>query len=390
MVEDRDTAFRVAGVRPVLLSAVYAPGDELVWVGGVIRSWDAALVEVTLDDGTTGLGEAGAGIMAALAVPGIAEAFEPYLVGVDFAHPLDVADHLRSFTTFWSRGGISSGVAGAIETACLDAVAKRVGAPAYELLGGAKRQSIETYASGGLGTSFEQISDWASAQADAGFGTVKFRAMTDADTTLRLLDYVTPRLAPGLRFVLDAVQGCASSPWPLDDAVRVGVEVATRHARWYEEPCFADDLDGFASVRAAIDVPVSGVESNATVREFAQLIARGCVDIVQPDASFVGGPRAFSEVAALASVAGLDCVPHVWGSGVTFAANLHTVFAEPTVELFEFCTLPNPLREALLVEPIPFEGGRLSAPTAPGLGVELTPEVESRFAFVPGGGHVIR
>jgi L-alanine-DL-glutamate epimerase-like enolase superfamily enzyme len=385
-----DTALTVGSARVVLLSAVYAPGDELTWVGGTIRSWDSALVEVTLSDGTTGLGEAGAGIMAAAAVPGILEAFRPYLVGATFAHPLKVADHLRAYTAFWSRGGILNGVAGAIETACLDAVAKRAGVPAYELLGGARRHRIETYASGGLGTTFAEISAWASAQVDAGFRTVKFRAMTDPETTIRLLDYVVPRLPEGIRFVLDAVQGSASSPWPVDDAIRVGTEVAARDARWYEEPCFADDLVGYALVRAAVDVPVSGVESNGTVREFVELIAAEGIDIAQPDVSFVGGPRAFSEVAQLAHAAGLDCVPHVWGSGVTFAANLHTVLAEPAVELFEYCTLPNPLRDALLVEPIRFEGGQLSAPTGPGLGVALTPELEKQFAFVPGGGHVIR
>src|ERR1700712_3040181 len=142
MFHDRttlDTALRVTSVRPVLLSATYAPGDELTWVGGTIRSWDAALVEVTLSDGTTGLGEAGAGIMAAQAVPGIVASFAPYLIGTDFSHPLVVADHLRAYTAFWSRGGILNGVAGAIEIACLDAVAKRAGVPAYDLLGGAKR-----------------------------------------------------------------------------------------------------------------------------------------------------------------------------------------------------------------------------------------------------------
>jgi len=362
----------------------------LTWVGGVIWSWDAALVEVTLTDGTTGLGEAGAGIMAAQAVPGIVTAYEPYLLDTEFAHPLDVADHLRAYTAFWSRGGILNGVAGAIETACLDAVAKRNGVPAYELLGGAKRTSIETYASGGLGTTFEQISDWMFAQVDKGFRTVKFRAMTDPDTTLRLLEHVTAQLPTGVRFVLDAVQGCASSPWSVDDAIRVGRRVADHGARWYEEPCFADDLDGYVRVHDALDVPISGVESNGTVREFAELIASGGIDVAQPDVTFVGGPRAFSDVAAIASAAGLACVPHVWGSGVTFSANLHTVLAQPAVELFEYCTLPNPLRDALLVEPVAFNDGVLSAPTAPGLGVALTEELESRYAFVPGGGHVIR
>jgi D-galactarolactone cycloisomerase len=384
------TSLRVASVRPVLLSAVYPPGEELTWVGGTIRSWDAALVEVTLSDGTTGLGEAGAGIMAAQAVPGIVAAFEPYLVGTDFAHPLDVASHLRAYTAFWSRGGILNGVAGAIEVACLDAVAKRADAPAYELLGGRQRDTIETYASGGLGTTFDEITSWMFAQVESGFGTVKFRAMKDPDTTIELLNHLTVRLPEGIQFVLDAVQGCASSPWPIDEAIRVGRVVAAKGARWYEEPCFANDLAGYAQVRAAIDVPVSGVESNGTVREFAELISRGGIDVAQPDVTFVGGPRAFSDVALLASDAGLDCVPHVWGSGVTFAANLHTVLAEPHVELFEYCTLPNPLRDALLVEPVGFERGRLRAPTAPGLGVRLTPELEEQYTFVAGGGHVIR
>ena len=385
-----DTSLRVERIRPVLLSATYPPGEELTWVGGTIRSWDAALVEVTLSDGTTGLGEAGAGIMAAQAVPGIVAAFAPYLLGAEFAHPLDVADHLRAYTAFWSRGGILNGVAGAIEIACLDAVAKRAGLPAYELLGGRRRDSIETYASGGLGTTFEEITAWMYAQVDAGFGTVKFRAMKDPDTTIELLDHVTGQLPEGVQFVLDAVQGCASNPWPVDEAIRVGRAVAAKGARWYEEPCFANDLDGYSRVRAAVDVPVSGVESSGTVREFAELIAAGGIDIAQPDVTFVGGPGAFSEVAGLARDAGLDCVPHVWGSGVTFAANLHTVLAEPHVELFEYCTLPNPLRDALLVDPVGFVAGRLLAPTAPGLGVRLTPELEERFAFIAGGGHVIR
>ena len=164
-----DTSLVVTAVRPILLSAPYAPGEELRWVGGMIRSWDAALVEVCLSDGTRGVGEAGAGIMAALAVPGLVGAYRSFLLERVFAHPLDVADHLRAMTAFWSRGGIASGVAGAIELACLDAVGVREGVPAYEVLGGLQRRSIEIYASGGLGDSFDEVLSWANAQRDAGF-----------------------------------------------------------------------------------------------------------------------------------------------------------------------------------------------------------------------------
>ena len=385
-----DLSFEIVEIRAVLLSHRYPPGEELTWVGGVIRSWDAALVEVTLADGSRGIGEAGAGIMAAPAVPGLTAAFRPYVEGATFSSPLEVGDHLRAYTAFWSRGGIASGVAGAIETAALDAVAVREGVPAYELLGGAKRTSIAAYASGGLGTTFEEVSAWASQQASDGFETVKFRAMTDPDTTIALLEHVASRLPSGTRFIIDAVQACAARPWSTEDAIRVGRRAAQLGARWYEEPCQADDVAGFAAVRAAVDVPISGVESNGTEREFAELLDARAVDIVQPDVTFVGGPRAFSRVAARAHRAGAACVPHVWGSAVTFAANLHTVLAEPEVELFEFCTLPNPLRDAMRVEPVRFAEGRVSAPTAPGLGLALTLELERQFPFQAGGGHVIR
>lgn len=64
---------------------------------------------------------------------------------------------------------------------------------------------------------------------------------------------IVPKLADGTRFCLDAVQGCASKPWSLDDAIRVGHEAAALGARWYEEPCAAEDHAGYAAVRKAAD-----------------------------------------------------------------------------------------------------------------------------------------
>lgn len=385
-----DTALVVGSVRAVLLSAPLSPEEELHWVGGRIASWDAGLVEVTLADGTTGVGEAGAAIMAAAAIPGIVAALRPYLEGRSFASALEVGDDLRSHTAFWSRGGIASGVVGAVELACLDAVGRREGVPVHTLLGGARRDRVEAYASGGLGSDFDQVARWVDAQLTAGFSTVKFRAMRDAATTIELVQEIAPRIPTGARFVLDAVQGCASAPWPLEDVLAVGRVAASAGARWFEEPCQADDLVGYASVRAELDVPISGVESNGTVREFDQLISAGGIDIAQPDATFVGGAVALGRVAALAASAGIDCVPHVWGSGVTFQANLHAVIASPSIELFEFCTLPNPLRDALTVDPPRLVEGMLAAPSGPGLGVAVTAEIEERFPYRPGGGHVIR
>ncbi len=384
------SSFVIRSIRPVLLSYVYPEGEELVWVAGTIHSWDAALVEVTLNDGTTGIGEAGAGIMAALAVPGLVAAYRPYAEGQSFEDPLDVGDHLRAYTAFWSRGGIASGVAGALEIAALDAVAKREGVPAYELLGGRKRDLIEAYASGGLGSTFDHVDAWAQAQVRAGFKTVKFRAMSDPATTVQLIEYLAPRLPRDVRFVLDVVQASASHPWSVDDAIAVGRVAEKFGARWYEEPCFATDVAGYTRTNAALSIPVSGIESSGTFEEFATLINARGVDLAQPDVTFLGGYRNFQRVADLARDKGVACVPHVWGSGVTFSANLHAALAHEHVELFEYCTLPNPLREEVLVEPIKLENGFIHAPETPGLGVVVDAQIEARFAFSTKGGHVIK
>jgi len=382
--------FKVVKIRPIVLSSVYPPGRELVWVGGTIKSWDAGLVEVTLEDGTTGIGEAGAAIMAAAAVPGLVESFAPYILGQEFSHPLSVGDHLRAFTAFWSRGGIANGVAGAIEIACIDAVGKREGFPAFEIMGGSNKSVIEAYASGGLGTDFDQVLQWANKQYENGFDTVKFRAMRDPETTLELLDYVIPKLPSGKQFILDAVQGCASNPWELAETIKVGQAVSRYGGRWYEEPCFGDDVEGYAAVEKAVSAPTSGVESHGTFQEFQVLIDAQGVNIAQPDSTFIGGTNAFFRVAEYARNHGIACVPHVWGSAVTFMANLHASFAHDHVKLFEYCTLPNELRDALFAENISFHDSKIRRPVLPGIGVKVDAAMEAKFPYQNVGGHVIR
>lgn len=171
------TTFSVYAVWPVLLLARYAPSRELSRVGGRTVLWDTPLVAVT--------------------------------------------HHLRAYTAFWPRGGIVNGVAEAIGDACLDAVGKREGLPAYESLGGGQRTSIEASASGELGARFDEISEWASMPDRAGLRTVKFRLMRDPDTTIALLDQVVAWLPVGSCFVIDAVQACASSSWRVDDGIVV-------------------------------------------------------------------------------------------------------------------------------------------------------------------------
>jgi L-alanine-DL-glutamate epimerase-like enolase superfamily enzyme len=377
---------RVSSIRSVLLSH-RCVGEPLVWVGGRIESWDAALVEVVLEDGTTGLGEVGQGIMAAVAVPGLVEALAPFVVGADLA-PGEVGDRLRAMSRFWGHGGITSGAIGAIETAWYDAAAKREGVPLWRYLGADPPPTVAVYASGGLGVRPEEVSAWVAAQVGAGFPLVKIRAMRDPATTIALAERIAGELPPGVGFALDAVQACASRPWGTEAAIGVGAALARLGAAWFEEPCAVEDVAGYAAVRAAVGVDVSGIESYTLVEQFDRLLAAGGVDFVQPDLTMVGGPTAFRRVVERAAEDGVRFVPHVWGSAVQLGASVHCALAAGA-ELIELCTIENPLRDALLVRPPAVVDGRMARPEAPGIGAVLTPETEAAHPFLKGLGHVI-
>ena len=63
-------------------------------------------------------------------------------------------------------------------------------------------------------------------------------------------------------------------------------------------------------------------------------------------------------------------------------ANYHAAFAG-NGKLVEYPMLAFPLREVMVGDQMRIEGGRLYRPTAPGIGVTLTPEIESQFPFDP-------
>jgi len=380
---------KITSVRAVLLSHPYDTRDGLEWVGGYISSWDAALVEVRTDTGLTGIGEVAQGIMGAAAVPGIVEGLAQYVVGEDPRRVTHLRDRLYDRTVFWARGGIATGVIGAIECALWDILGKARGLPVYELLGGLAHDRLPLYASGGLGTTVEQIVAFARESEAKGFGIVKVRGIKTPDDSIAVARAVRDALRPETGFVLDAVQGCASRPWAVSEAVRVGTALEELRPRWFEEPCRAENIQGYAEVRRRVRVPVSGVESYATRFEFAALIEADGVDIVQPDAAMVGGITEVQRVAAVAATRFLTVILHTWGTAVTVMANLHAAFATAIIPMVEFCQIPNPLREALYAEPLRIEAGHVLPPTAPGLGVTLTPAIERAFPHLPGRGHVI-
>jgi L-alanine-DL-glutamate epimerase-like enolase superfamily enzyme len=380
----------ITAVEPVLVSHVYPEDETLEWSAGTIESWDASLVRVETDTGLVGWGEAGHALTGTEAVRGIVDAFRPQVVGRDPEKVRGIREALYDRNLFWARGALPLGVIGAIEIAIYDVLGKAAGVPVYELLGGRTDDRVRVYGSGGIAATAEDRVEQARTFADRGFDVVKVRALAEPMANVAYVERLVEALGPDVQIAFDAVQGSAGDPWSVTDAIRLGraLEPHADRLYWYEEPCRAENLDGFRRVRDRVDLPVAGIESRTGRYEFRDVIEAGAVDVLQPDVTIAGG---FSETGRIGGYAAAHDVPlalHVWGTGVSLLANLHYAATDPNCEIVEYCQLPNPLREELLGDWFECDGRSVPVPDEPGLGLDVPDDLTERFAYVPGKGHV--
>ena len=380
----------ITDVDAVLLSHVYPENEQLEWSAGTIESWDAALVRVKTSDGHVGWGEAGHALTGTEAVPGIVDAFAARVVGRNPENVLAIREELYNSNLFWARGALPLGVIGAIEIAIYDVLGQATGAPVYRLLGGRTADRVRVYGSGGIAATMDERVEQAQTFVERGFDVVKVRALADPMDNVEYVERLLDAVGEDVQIAFDAVQGSAGSPWPVKDAIRLGRELEAFADRiyWYEEPCRAENLEGFRRVRDALDLQITGIESRTGRHEFRDVIDAGAVDVLQPDVTIAGGFDETFKISAYAAAHDVPIAMHVWGTGVSLLANAHYAAADTNCETVEYCQLPNPLREELLPNSVECDGNRLTLPDEPGLGVNLSDEFIEEHAFVPGKGHV--
>ena len=70
---------------------------------------------------------------------------------------------------------------------------------------------------------------------------------------------------------------------------------------WWEEPIPADDVDGYAQLADALDIPIATGENLYTTHDFARFLKHDAVDIIQPDLRRAGGPTALLDIGRMAA-----------------------------------------------------------------------------------------
>jgi len=374
---------RIDKVRTVLLSSPYADADDPeikeCFPNGPKRT--VGMVEVTLDNGVTGLGEGYLAVFAPLVFKSIVDLCTPYMEGRE-AFDIDrrVKD-LCSVCDYWSLQGAARHVTSAFEIALVDAKAKSRGVPVYDLLGGAKSDAIRIYGSGGCCDAKEQFLRELDLLESLGIDLYKIRAVKgDVFRTAWVLEEAGRR---GIEVGIDMCQNLADPPQAVEDVMAYldAVRALTdRPIAFLEEAIGPDCPEGFKALRSRVDIEICGGEIITTPKEMITRINDDVYDFVQPDASVIGGISAVMEVFRAARARDSEVVVHAWGGAAAIMASYHAAFAAGG-HLVEYPMLAFPLGSDMMGDRARIERGRLVRPTGPGLGVILTPELEAAYPF---------
>jgi len=379
----------------VVVTAPPAPG----WGG---RYW--ILVKVTTACGIVGWGECYASSVGPQAMRAVIEdVFARHMAG---ENPENIEMMFRRAYSagFTQRPDLTvMGAFSGLEIACWDILGKARGRPVYALLGGVMNARVRAYTylyplPHHDPTAFWSSPDMAAESAleavERGYTAVKFDpagpytrrgghmpAMGDITQSVAFCKAI--REAVGDR--ADLLFG-THGQFTTAGAIRLGQALEPYAPLWFEEPVPPDNVAEMAKVAGAVRIPVATGERLSTKAEFAPVLRSGAAAILQPALGRAGGIWEMKKVAAMAEVYNAQMAPHLYAGPVEWAANIHLAVSIPNLLMAE--TIETPFHDQLIRGSIRVEGGFVTAPTAPGLGIEVNEDLARAHPYTGEGLHL--
>ena len=330
-----------------------------------------ALVIVRTHDGHMGVGSVFTDarlVEAALAV------LRPLVIGESAVEPMRVTEKLHQ-TTFWmGHGGTLTHTISGIDIALWDIFGQICGQPIGRLLGGSYRGRVKAYASI-LMEAPERMREQTAFYRAQGFRAIKIGWGPFGRVSARMDENIVraARDGAGENCLLMVDAGGSDAFWPngLNWAINAAAMLHDHGVTWFEEALRPDAIDDFRALRERSRVPIATGECLTRRQTFLPWFERRALDIVQPDATKVGGISEQIQIARMANAFGVKYVGHGWNTAIGLAADLHLASAVPTADLVEY------IGGSPYVDDITRGGwsldaeGMLAIPELPGLGVTL-------------------
>jgi glucarate dehydratase len=330
------------------------------------------IVEVETDNGLVGLGEMGGGGESAEAV---FRSLKGTLAGHDPARIEEMRFRIANPTA--SLYNNRTQVLAAIEFACLDILGQAWGVPVHAILGGKLRDRVP----------FASYCFFRYANPDTGAGEVRTidqvvetaRAIKDryGFTTHKMKGGVFPPdyeleayRALAAAFPDDCVRFDPNGVWSTEQAIRFGQAIDGLRNDYLEDPVYG--LNGMRRTRQMVRVPLA---TNTVVVNFEQLAANvldTAVDVILLDTTFWGGIRACVKAAGVCETFQLGVAVHSSGElGIQLATMLHLGAVLPNLSFAADAHYHHLTDDVIEGGLMPYNGGSIAVPEAPGLGVRL-------------------
>lgn len=228
-----------------------------------------------------------------------------------------------------------------------------------------------TTSPGWLGYSDEKLVTLSKQAIAQGFRTIKIKVGLNLDDDVRRLRAAREAIGPDIAMAADANQR-----WDVDTAIAWIRQLAPHRLAWIEEPTSPDDVLGHLAIRRGVaPVPISTGEHTQNRIIFKQLMQAQAVDLIQIDATRVGGVNENLAILLLARKFGVRVFPHAGGVGLCELVQ-HLAMAD-------FVAITGAMEDRAIefvdhlhehfVDPVRIRQGRYLAPTAPGFSSQMHP-----------------
>ncbi len=367
-------------------------------------------LKLTTDAGVVGWSEFDEGFGS----PGVGTVIErlgPRVIGQR------VGDHERVYAELYSvtrpaAGGVVAEALGAMENALLDAKARTLGVPCYELLGGKMRDRIRLYWSHCATWRINHPSYYTPTIADLdgvkSMGReVREKGFNALKTNIFVYENGKPQgWRPGfgapfypelnvdknvlrsLRMHLEALDDGAGRDVDLlldlnfnaktEGYLKILRTIADFDMFWVEIDCYSPEALGY--IRRQSPHPISSCETLLGLREFLPYFREQAMDVAIIDAVWNGLWQSM-KIAAAAEAHEINVAPHNFYGHLCTMMNAHFAAAVPNLRIMEIDIDRLPWDQELFTNIPTIEDGHLVVPDRPGWGTE--PNEEALRAHPP-------
>ena len=279
------------------------------------------LIRVYAQDGTYGVSVCNNMHMKYL-LPLFQQRIQPFFVNKD-ARDLDkLLDQLFIYKSNYKLQGLSLWVPVAcIEFAILDLLGWVSEKSFAELVGKREQTKIDIYrANNHRGKSAEDsLKRIVKSAKEIDAKAIKFKVGGRMSKNKDYPSGRTEKLIPMVRkeFGDDyTIYADSNGSYDVENSVRVGRILEENKIAFFEEPNPFYELEETKEIADRLTIPIAGGECESSMWRFKWLIENNALQVVQPDLFYFGGMIRSIKVARMAQSKGLDCTPHISGSGM--------------------------------------------------------------------------